>query len=74
MWSFNNRCSKIEFINNYYVIEGEHVDPNDKNSLIESSKKVHGRYSDVEANKDARSLIAKNIENYYHRAWVFKKD
>jgi hypothetical protein len=27
-----------------------------------------------EANKYARSLIAKNIDNYYHRAWVFKKD
>lgn len=58
----------------YYVIEGEHNDPNDKNSLKESTKKIHGPYNKEEANKYARSLIAKNIDNYYHRAWVFKKD
>ena len=61
-------------MNNFYIIEGEHVDPNDKKSLIESSKKIHGPYNEEEANKYARSLIAKNIDNYYHRAWVFKKD
>ncbi len=48
-------------MNNYYVVEGEHVDPNDKKSLIESSKKIHGPYNEEEANKYARSLIAKNI-------------
>jgi hypothetical protein len=58
----------------YYVIDGDHVDPNDKKSLIKSSKKIHVPCNEDEANKYTQSSIAKNIDNYYHRAWVFKKD
>ena len=60
-------------MNNFYVIEGEHVYPNDKKSLIESSKKIHGPYNEEEANKYARSLIAKNIDNYITEHGFLKK-
>jgi len=46
-------------MNNFYVIEGEHVDPNDKKSLIESSKKIHGPYNEEEASKMPLIVIDK---------------
>ena len=55
---------------NYYVIEGEHADPNDIKSIKEDTKNQHGPFSKVKAEDFAKSLIQKNIDNFYHRAWV----
>ena len=55
---------------NYYVIEGEHVDPNDIKSIKEDTKNQHGPFAKDKAEDFAKSLIQKNIDNFYHRAWV----
>jgi hypothetical protein len=55
---------------NYYVIEGEHTDPNDITTIIEISRKIHGPMLRGQADNMARQLIMKNIDDYYHRAWV----
>ena len=55
---------------NYYVIEGEHIDPNDITTVIQYKQKIHGPMLRGQADSLARQLIMKNIDNYYHRAWV----
>ncbi len=68
--------------NNYYltimisysVIEGSHKNPNEIKSLDEKTKKVHGPFSKKEdAESLAKSLIQKNVDDFYHRAWVIEK-
>lgn len=55
----------------YYVIEGEHTDPNKYETINISTRLIHGPYdSMVEANKAAISFTQKNIDNYYHRCWI----
>ena len=55
----------------YYVIEGEHTDPNNKGTIIKGTKKTHGPFEhQFEADTLAKSIIMQNIDNYYHRAWV----
>ena len=54
----------------YYVIEGHHEDPNDRSTLDQSTEKRHGPMSEAEAERLAKTLIQRNIDNYYHRAWV----
>ena len=56
----------------YKVIEGKHKDPNDIDTLEEYSKKEYGPMNKKEADDLAQSLIQKNIDDYYHRAWVIK--
>ena len=58
----------------FIVIEGIHKNPNDINTLDEQTKIVHGPYNEIEAEKVAKGLIQKNIDNFYHRAWVLKKN
>jgi len=58
---------------NYYVIEGTHKDPNDMSTLETESKKEYGPMTEQEANDLTTSLIQKNIDDYYHRAWVIQK-
>jgi len=55
---------------NFYVLEGEHTDPNDITTVIQSKQKIHGPMLRGQADSLARQLIMKNIDNYYHRAWV----
>ena len=55
---------------NYYVIEGDHVDHNDIKSIKEDTKNQHGPFAKDKAEDFAKSLIQKNIDNFYHRAWV----
>jgi hypothetical protein len=55
---------------NYYVIEGEHTDPNDINTITQSNQQIHGPMIRAQADTLARQLVIKNIDNYYHRAWV----
>jgi hypothetical protein len=55
---------------NYYVIEGEHTDPNDITTIIRDKQRIHGPILRGQADSLARQLVIKNIDNYYHRAWV----
>jgi hypothetical protein len=55
---------------NYYVIEGEHTDPNDITTIIRDKQRIHGPMLRGQADALARQLVIKNIDNYYHRAWV----
>ena len=54
----------------FYVITGIHKDPNKIESIIKSSKKSFGPFEEIEANNLAKNLIQKNIDDFYHRAWV----
>jgi len=54
----------------YYVIEGYHTDPNDRSTLDKSTETRYGPMSEAEAEILAKTLIQRNIDNYYHRAWV----
>ena len=58
----------------FIVIEGIHKNPNKIDTLDEQTKVVHGPYNKEEANKVAKGLIQKNIDNFYHRAWVISKN
>ncbi len=59
---------------NYFVIEGIHKNPNKIETIIKDSRKQHGPFSNKkEAEGLAKSLIQKNIDDFYHRAWVLKK-
>ena len=57
---------------NYYVIEGEHTDPNQIETILKNTEKKHGPFEEKEANQIAKGLIQKNIDDFYHRAWVIK--
>jgi hypothetical protein len=57
----------------YYVVEGRHTDPNDRSTLDKSTETRYGPMSEAEAERLAKSLIQRNIDNYYHRAWVVTK-
>jgi hypothetical protein len=59
---------------NFYVIEGEHTDPNKIATILKNSKKKHGPFEEQEANQIAKGLIQKNIDDFYHRAWVVSSD
>lgn len=59
----------------FLVIDGEHRDPNDIQTLDQSTKKEYGPFdTEAEADDVCKGLIQRNIDNYYHRAWVIKKD
>ena len=60
---------------NYIVIEGSHKDPNKMSTLDKNTKKEHGPFCKKnEAESLAYSLIQKNIDDFYHRAWVITKN
>ena len=60
---------------NYTVIEGSHKNPNEINSIDKKTKKEYGPFTDKnEAEAVAKSLIQKNIDDFYHRAWVITKN
>ena len=58
----------------FIVIEGIHKNPNNIDTLDEQTKIVHGPFNKKEAEKIAKGLIQKNIDNFYHRAWVVNQD
>ena len=59
---------------NYIVIEGFHKNPNEMSTIDEKTKKEYGPFiNKKEAESLAKSLIQKNIDDFYHRAWVIKK-
>ena len=51
--------------NQYWVVEGTHKDPNDQDTLDHNTEKM--------ASNQAMSLIQKNVDDFYHRAWVITK-
>ena len=57
---------------NFYVIEGEHTNPNEIEKILKNTKKKHGTFEEQEANQIAKGLIQKNIDDFYHRAWVIR--
>tara|TARA_Y100000287_G_scaffold172190_1_gene159235 strand:- start:2472 stop:2648 length:177 start_codon:yes stop_codon:yes gene_type:complete len=57
----------------YYVVEGIHTDPNNKDTLDPKTKKEYGPMAKITAEDLAVALIQKNIDDYYHRAWVIEK-
>ena len=57
----------------YIVIEGVHKNPNNIGTIDESTKRIHGPFNKKKAKDFAKSLIQKNIDNFYHRAWVVKE-
>ena len=59
---------------NYYVIEGVHKDPNLIETILKETKRKHGPFEEKEANQVAKGLIQKNIDDFYHRAWVIKNN
>ena len=60
---------------NYKVIEGSHKDPNEISSIDKKTKKEYGPFTNKnEAETLAKSLIQKNIDDFYHRAWVITKN
>jgi|TARA_B110000196_G_scaffold62552_1_gene52198 hypothetical protein len=59
---------------NFYVIEGTHKDPNQIETILKETEKKHGPFEEKEANQFAKGLIQKNIDDFYHRAWVLKSN
>jgi hypothetical protein len=59
---------------NYYVIEGEHTDPNNITTIVRTTQKVHDPMLRGQADILARQLMIKNIDDYYHRAWVIDEE
>ena len=55
---------------NFYVIEGEHTNTNEIETILKDTEKKHGPFEEQEANHIAQGLIQKNIDDFYHRAWV----
>jgi hypothetical protein len=70
--SHSYRMGKIT--NRYWVVEGTHTDPNDQDTLDHNTQKQYGPYeNEILANNQAMSLIQKNVDDFYHRAWVISK-
>ena len=59
---------------NFYVISGIHKDPNKIETIVKSVEKRFGPFEEIEANNLAKSLIQKNIDDFYHLAWVVKSN
>jgi len=59
---------------NYYVIEGVHKDPNQIETILKETEIKYGPFEEQEANLLAKELIQKNIDDFYHRAWVIKNN
>ena len=57
----------------FIVIEGIHKNPNNMDTLDHKTKTIHGPIGKKKAEEVAKSLIQKNIDNFYHRAWVVNK-
>jgi hypothetical protein len=56
------------------VVEGTHKDPNDQDTIDHNTQKQYGPYENEQmASNQAMSLIQKNVDDFYHRAWVITK-
>ena len=60
---------------NYIVVEGSHKNPNKMSTIDKKTKKEYGPFINRnDAEMLAKSLIQKNIDDFYHRAWVITKN
>ena len=60
---------------NFYVIEGEHTNPNEIKTILKNTEKKHGPFEEVKKLiRFAKGLIQKNIDDFYHRAWIVKSN
>ena len=59
---------------NFYVIEGVHKDPNQIETILKETEKKYGPFEEQEANQIAKKKKKKNIDDFYHRAWVIKSN
>ena len=57
----------------FIVIEGIHKNPNNIDTIDEKTKKIYGPFKKKQAEIFAKALIQKNVDNFYHRAWVIKE-
>ena len=58
---------------NYIVVEGSHKNPNKMSTIDKKTKKEYGPFINRnDAEMLAKSLIQKNIDDFYHRAWVIE--
>ena len=65
----------LTFMINYTVIEGLHKNPNEIKTINKKTKKEYGPFiKKDEAETLAKSLIQKNIDDFYHRAWVIENN
>ena len=65
----------LQFMSIYTVVEGSHKNPNEIKTIDEKTRKEHGPFTHKnDAEALAKSLIQKNIDDFYHRAWVIKND
>ena len=60
--------------NNFIVIEGIHKNPNNIDTIEENTKKIYGPFDQNKAELMAKGLIQKNVDNFYHRAWVVENN
>ena len=58
----------------FIVIEGIHKNPNDLSTINKKSEKIYAPYSESRAHELAKSLLQKNVDNFYHRAWVLAEN
>ena len=71
----NNNNNHISVMIIYTVVEGSHQNPNEISTIIKGTKKEYGPFTNkIEAEALAKSLIQKNIDDFYHRAWVIKNN
>ena len=60
---------------NYSVIEGSHKNPNEMKTIDNKTKKENGPFKKKEeAEAVAKALIQKNVDDFYHRAWVIESN
>ncbi len=45
----------------------------DMKTLDNKTKKEYGPMNKIKANELAKSLIQRNIDDFYHRAWVIER-
>ena len=57
----------------FIVIEGIHKNPNNIDTIDKKTKKIHGPFKKKQAEIIAKGLIQKNVDNFYHRAWVVRE-
>jgi len=59
--------------NSFIVIEGIHKNPKNIDTIEKITKKIYGPFNNFKkADNLAQDLIKKNIDNFYHHAWVVK--
>ena len=60
-------------LDRYIVLEWIHEDPNNVETLDKTTQKTYGPLNKSKADELAQKLIQKNVDNFYHRAWVIKE-